>query len=38
MDLIIAAGRGLGLDSLERHTIAAFAAARSSPPTAELVA
>jgi transposase-like protein len=38
MDLVIASAKGLGLDRLERHTIAAIVAARSSPTTAELVA
>jgi putative transposase len=38
MDLVIAAGRGLGLDSLERRNVATIAAARSSLPAAELVA
>ena len=38
MDLVIASAKGLGLDRLERHTIAAIVARRSAPRTDELVA
>lgn len=38
MDLVIASAKGLGLDRLERHTIATIAAGRVRPPADELVA
>lgn len=38
MDLVIASAKGLGLDRLERHTIATIAAGRVRPPADDLVA
>jgi hypothetical protein len=38
MDLVIASAKGLGLDRLERHTIATVAAGRVTPPADALVA
>jgi transposase-like protein len=38
MDLVIASAKGLGLDRLERHTIATLAAGRVTPPAEPLVA
>jgi putative transposase len=38
MDLVIAGARGLGLDSLERHAIAAIVAARATMATSRQVA
>jgi transposase-like protein len=38
MDLVIANAKGLGLDRLERHTIATLAAGRVAPPADALVA
>ena len=38
MDLVIAGGKGLGLDRLERHAIATIAAGWMDRPAAELVA